>query len=282
MKKCYNIQMRFNRDYRLKIKIGNDLLEIKPPIRISFTGTRSMGTLSNVFDISIYNLSRNTYKRMTKDPDTRAGQFEFNNYTFIFEGGYEDKIGVIFAGQIHVASTVRDGENFITTISAIAGLHDLKYAFISQTVNNVDIPDFVIKKMGITNKGKISSEIAKLKRPKVLLGNAFKILEDTYPEFNVFIDNNSCFILKDGETTTDFIPVVDAGTGLIGTPTRLQQRVNFSTLLNPDIILGGNIDLKATVDDYINGIYNVESIEYSGDNYSNDWQQNITAYNYAK
>lgn len=274
--------MRFNRDYRLKIKIGSDLLEIKHPTRISFTGTRSMGTLSNVFDISIYNLSPDTYKRMTKDPDTRAGQFEFNDYTFIFEGGYENNIGVIFSGQIHVASTIRDGENKITTISAIAGLHDLKYTFISQTINNIDVPDFVIGKMGITNKGKISSEIAKLKRPKVLLGNAFKILEDTYPQYNVFIDNNSCYILKDGETTTDFIPVVDAESGLIDTPTRVQQRINFSTLLNSDITLGGNIELKATVDDYINGIYNVESIEYSGDNYSNNWQQNITAYNYAK
>lgn len=274
--------MRFNRDYRLKIRVGNDLLEIKPPTRISFSGARSMGTLSNVFDISIYNLSRNTYKRMTKDPDTRADQFEFNNYTFIFEAGYEDKMGVIFAGQIHVASTIRDNENFITTISAIAGLHDLKYAFISQTVDNINVAEFVIGKMGITNKGKISSEVAKLKRPKVLLGNAFKILEDTYPEFNVFIDNNSCHILKDGETTTDFIPVVDAESGLIDTPTRLQQRVNFRTLLNSDITLGGNIELKATVDDYINGIYNVESIEYSGDNYSDNWQQNITAYNYAK
>lgn len=273
--------MRFNRDYRLKIKLGDDLLEINPPTRVSFNGVRSMGTLSNVFEISIYNLSPNNYKRMTKDPDTRAGQFEFNDYTFIFEGGYENNIGVIFAGQIHEAKTVRNGENLITTISAIAGLHDLKYSFISQTVSNIDVPDFVIKKMGLTNKGKIS-DVPKLKRPKVLLGNAFKILEDTYPQHNVFIDNNSCYILKDGETTTDFMPVVDASTGLIGTPTRVQQRVNFSTLLNADIVLGGNVDLKATVDDYINGVYNVESIQYSGDNYSDNWLQSITAYNYAK
>lgn len=274
--------MRFNRDYRLRIKLGNDLLEIKPPIRINFTGTRSMGTLSNVFDISIYNLSKSHYKIMTKDADTRAGQFEFNDYTFILEAGYENNLGVIFAGQIHEASTVRDNENYITTISAIAGLHDLKYTFLSQSINNIDVPDFVIGKMGMTNKGKISNKIEKLKRSKVLLGNAFKILEDTYPQYNVFIDNNSCHILEDGETTTDFVPIIDASTGLIGTPVRVQQRINFSTLLNSDITLGGNIDLQATVDDYLDGIYNVESIEYSGDNYSNSWQQNVTAYNYAK
>lgn len=274
--------MRFNRDYKLSIKLGNDLLEIKPPTRVTFTGVRSMGTLSNVFEISIYNLSPTNYKRMTKDPDTRAGQFEFNDYTFIFEGGYENNIGVIFAGQIHEASTVRDGENLITTISAIAGLHDLKYAFISQTISNVRVADFVIDKMGVTKKGKISPEITKLKRPKVLVGNAFKLLEEAYPEMNVFIDNNSCHVLKDGETTTDFMPVVDASTGLIDTPTRVQQRVNFSTLLNSDIVLGGNVELKATVDQYINGIYNVESIEYSGDNWSDNWLQSVTAYNYAK
>jgi len=272
--------MRFNRDYKLSIKLGNDLLEIKPPTRVTFTGTRFMSALS-AFEISIYNLSPSSYKRMTKDPDTRAGQFEFNDYTFIFEGGYENNIGVIFAGQIHEASTVREGVNLITTISAIAGLHDLKYAFISQTISNLSVADFVISKMGVTKKGKISPEITKLKRAKVLLGNAFKILEDAYPEYNVIIDNNTCHILKNGETTTDFIPIVDASTGLIGTPTRVQQRVNFSTLLNSDITLGGNVELKATVDQYINGIYNVESIEYAGDNWSDSWLQNVTAYNYA-
>jgi hypothetical protein len=273
--------MRFNRRYRLRIKLGNDLLEVAPPTRVSFTGTRSMGTLSNVFDISIYNLSPNRYKIMTKDADTRANQFEFDNYTFTFEAGYEDHLGLVFAGQIHEASTRREGVDLITTISAIAGLHDLKHSFISQTINNIRVPDFVIGEMGLTNKGKVS-DIADLKRPKVLLGNAFKILNDSYPDYKVFIDNNTCHIIKEGETTTDLTPVVDASTGLIGTPVRVQQRVSFETLLNSDITLGGNVDLQTTVSEYLNGLYNVESIEYAGDTYSDDWKQNVTAYNYAK
>lgn len=251
---------------------------VEPPTRISFTGTRSRGTNSNVFECSIYNLSPNNYKKLVKDANALPGQFHGNDFTFVFEGGYEDNIGLIFAGQIHEANTVREGVDLITKVKSISGLHDIKHSFTSQSVSHQDITRYLMGNFNLVKEGKVSPSIPQLKRPKVLVGNTYKLLKDTYPDYDVFIDNNKCYVLNKDEVTNELIPIVDASTGLMGTPTRAQLKVVFDTLLNNHIQLGGKIDLQTVISTHLNGEYIVESIDYNGDNHSDNWNQTITTY----
>jgi hypothetical protein len=59
---------------------------------------------------------------------------------------------------------------------------------------------------------------------------------------------------------------------------RQQQKVTFSTLLNPSIRLGGLCRLNSELIDYVNDVYKVQQIEYKGDTRGADWSQKITAF----
>jgi hypothetical protein len=271
--------MKFNRNYKLTISIGGQVLTIQPPLRVDFSGTRSVGQMANTFNVAIFNLSPENYKQLTKDPDTRKNQFENNEYTFRFEAGYGDDLGLIFAGQVFEAKTRRDGVDFITEISSIAGLYDEMYASTFQTIDNRDVAEFLIGEMK-SDKGTVV-DLPKLKRPRVLVGNPLKILRTTHSDKQVFIDNDKVHIIDKVDTTTPFIPVISAETGLISTPTRNVQQVNFDTVLNSQIALGGRVNIQSSTAEYLNGIYRVETIEYRGSNYGGDWLQAVTCFDYS-
>ena len=70
--------------------------------------------------------------------------------------------------------------------------------------------------------------------------------------------------------------MVNSESGLKTVPERDFLRVNFETILNPDIVLGANFKLESEVVPQFNGIYQAIVIAYKGDTEGADWTQNIT------
>jgi len=91
-----------------------------------------------------------------------------------------------------------------------------------------------------------------------------------------YIDNEQLFVIKDTEVTSGLKPVVSAETGLISTPTRDSSLVTFETLMNPTVKIGGLASLKSATAPHLDGIYRIETISYSGDNYGDAWTQTCT------
>ena len=95
----------------------------------------------------------------------------------------------------------------------------LSILLLQKTVGRKDLAiNELLKDLPNTQKGKIT-DIETLTRPKVLVGNTYKILEDMIndEEQDLYIDNEQLNIIKKNEVTSSYIPLVNASSGLINT-----------------------------------------------------------------
>lgn len=261
---------RFGRDYELNILFPNgDLVTILPEINIDFESEKSIQGGLNTSKIQIYNLEENKRNRLVKDiEDTKT------KIIIELKAGYS-KLETIFKGDLIEGNSTRKGADIITTLEIQDGLFDLQNSFTSKTVRG-KITDEILKDMPNTEKGKISSEPTLL-RPRVLVGNSLKLIEENLnKDETYYIDNGTLNILKTNEITSDYAPVVSAETGLIDTPKKSMNEISFKTLLNPQLRIGGLCELISTLDKRLNGLYKIVTIKTSGSYQGSNWEQEVT------
>ena len=284
---------RFNRNYSLEIiTLNNQKITIQPEIRIAFDVTKSVKGSLNNGTIQIYNLSQTNRNLIVKDEDIieedkeKKDKDKENNKTedgtrtlpadymqFELKAGYS-KIETIFKGAISKASSKKVGAEFVTTIEAYDGLYDMQNSYTSKVVKG-NISEQVIKDMPTIKKGKITEQNPLL-RPRVLVGNSFKILEENLAlNETYYVDDGVIHIIKEKEVTSSYIPLVNSETGLLNTPEKLQKEVKFETMMNPLLRIGGLMQLESLYDKRFNGIYKINTIHYTGDYSGSDWKQEV-------
>ena len=262
---------RFNRTYTLEVDIGTRTEIIKPPMRISFEVDKStMGGL-NKARIQLYNIEERKRLALAKDAEQQK------MIPIRLSCGYQDRQELIFKGTIFTGGTERQGPDLVTTIESQDGGFDFSNSFTSRTVEGGRrAVDSALQDMPNTGAGKIT-ERPVLTRPKVLVGNSVQLINEMVgPDETWYIENEQLYIIKDNEVTSRFIPVVSAATGLISTPTRESKLVTFQTLINPTVKIGQRVQLISTTAPYMDGVYRIETITYSGDNYGDAWSQACT------
>jgi hypothetical protein len=274
------------RDFELFVQIDSDTgIEITPPLRIAFDGTKSTDRALNDLHNQIYNLSRehrNKIIRYTKDKDPqknkdkkklteaekKAQKLEEKKdktaiYKIVFRAGY-DHLETIFTGDILEAYTERSGADFITHITGQDGLFDFRSAFTSKTVKG-DAVEAIINDMPRTSKGKVSKRKENV-RYKVLVGNSAKLItEQLFDDEVMFIDNDTLHVLKDNEIVSDIAVDMNSETGLLQAPTKADKLISAQTLMNPAIRVGGLVNLTSIYAPHYNGVYRVETIKFNGD-----------------
>lgn len=260
--------MRFNRQYKLTITLDDVENIFSSDLRIQFEATKSIRGSLNKMTLKIYNLKEANRLKFIKDAEDK------DVIPFSLDVGYGEKIENIYQGTISTAQSERKGSEFITTIESIDGGVDLLNSFTSKTVKGKDTAvNEIVKDFSRITKGKITTQNT-LIRPKVLVGNSINLIAEQLNENETFfIDNEKLYILKINEVVRSFIPVINSATGLLNQPQRANQRVTFKTLLNPSIIIGGQVELKSDTALHLNGVYKVETIKYNGDNYGSEWFQ---------
>ena len=263
---------RFNRTYTLEIDIGTRTEVIKPPMRISFEVDKSIMGGLNKCRIQLYNIEERKRLALAKDAEQNEKRIPLR-----LSVGYQDKQELIFKGTIFTGGTERQGPDLVTTIESQDGGFDFTKSFTSRTVKGGgNAVDAARKDMTNTAEGKIT-ERPVLTRPKVLVGNSAQLINEMVgPGETWYIENEQLFIIKDNEVTSRFIPVVSAATGLISTPTRENKKVTFQTLINPTVKIGRRVKLESTTAPHMDGVYRIETITYSGDNYGDAWSQTCT------
>ena len=86
--------------------------------------------------------------------------------------------------------------------------------------------------MPTVKQGKITEQNPLL-RPRVLVGNSFKLIEQNLEENETFyIDDGVIHIIKDKEVTSSYIPLVSAATGLLNSPDLAEKEIFFETQMN--------------------------------------------------
>ena len=260
---------RFDRDFELSIL---DVV-VKPPLRVVFNATKSVTGGLNKMNLQVYNLKESNRLRIVKDAE------EQKRIPIELKVGYKGSLQTIFKGTVHKGSNDRKGADFISSFECLDGGFDYLASFTSKTVRGKDKAiDAILLDMPNTTKGKLTEQVA-LIRPKVLVGNSIKLIEEALGEDeSYYIDNEQLFIVKAGEVVSSFIPVATASTGLLNTPQRKAQEVSFEILMNPSIIIGGLVDLRSENAPHLNDVYKVRDITFDGDFDGQNWSQLVTCF----
>ena len=263
--------MRFIRDYELVIGVGSQAVIVKPPIKIAFSCDKSISGSLNKMNINIFNLKESNRLAIVKNSEDSDIYIPIQ-----LSVGYKDKLEPLFKGSVHRGENSREGADFVSSIECLDGGVDFINSFTSKTVKSGQ-RDAILADMPNTTKGKMTTPNS-LQRPKVLVGNSAQLLSDTLDDNETwYIDNEQLFVIKDDEVISSYIPVVNAESGLLNTPQNEQYKITFDTMMNPSLKIGGLCRVESKTAPHLNGTYKIETINYSGDNYGNDWKQAVTA-----
>ena len=248
------------------------MVDVVPPLRVSFSASKSIRGGLNKLTIRAYNLNQSNRTAIAKDAEDPSKHIPLS-----FSVGYDGHLKLLFKGTVHRGENFREGADLVTQIECLDGGFDHLNSFTSKTVKGKDAAvDAVLSDMPNTKKGKITNQ-GQLIRPRVLVGSSTNLIDELLDDGETwYIDNERLYIIKKGDVTGSFIPVISAETGLINTPTREMYLITFDTILNPSIRIGGLCEMKSQLAPQYNGIYKVETIVYNGDNYGSDWKQSIT------
>ena len=262
---------RFGRNYVLVITVDGRNVVITPPRQIVFDAMKSIRGGLNKMNIQITNLPESLRLALAKDAEQRKVM------PIGLSVGYQDRIELVFQGTVHTGGNSRQGPDILTSLECLDGGEDFLHSFTARTVEGGRRAiDAALEDMPNTSTGKIT-ERPPLTRPKVLVGNSVRLIDDMVgPGETWYIDNEQLYVIKDDEVTSRLVPIVSAETGLISTPTRESQLVTFESLMNPTVKIGGLASLKSATAPHLDGIYRIETIAYSGDNYGEAWVQTCT------
>lgn len=208
--------------------------------RIKFSVDKQSETTPNKAKIGIYNLSQ----------DTR-NLFEKENVIVFLKAGYEGSLSTIFFGDLNKGQHDSSGADIITNIECGDGELAIKNAIV-----NIGL------KAGATNRQAISAAIEQLNLTRgfsediplktylngfTFSGRAEKLLTDLLKQVNLTwnIQDGELIIIGPSSVTTQDAVLITPSTGLIGSPTKTPQGVEFSCLLNPAIRPGRAIKLES-------------------------------------
>lgn len=239
---------------------------------IAYTIERSLKRTPNKASIKVWNLS----------PSNRARISQLKTVPVTLEVGYTGDTTLIFRGDLRQTTHVRNGADYITTISSGDGEKKLRTArltrnFPRNTAVN-DVIKYVGQQLGVgtgnLNKlvgaglQKVSS---RFRGPLALNGNAGDILARLTHSAGLeySIQDGNLQILAIGKALAGTAIVLRPSTGLIGSPARGSKGiVKTRSLIIPDFVPGRKIRIESSE---VVGDYRCEKCKYIGNTASNDW-----------
>jgi len=266
---------KFGRNYELSIGVdvvdrsATNTITIALPFTIEFDITRNVLTSANVCQIKIFNLNEKTRNKI------RFNFFNTGEYRpIILKAGYGSGVlPVIFTGNISQAWSVRDGVNFVTTIECYDGgwafaTSKARAQFEAGTITKQQI-ESLAETMSQYNvsKGAIGDYPNVSTRAASYSGNTMEIINQLSGN-GAYIDNGSVHCLGNSECTEGGIALIDASSGLLGTPVLERTLLTFDMLFEPGVIVGQKIKLESLTNSSVNS----SSMDSSGKTINGDYK----------
>lgn len=262
----------FGLQYRLAVGLGALAAVIESPIRCKFDISKSAdGSTPNKAKFQVYGLAPNTRQKIVKNPTDQK-------YVPVsLEIGYEDKLAMIFKGNVDRSFVQRDGADVFVDMECLDGGFDLLNTFITKTVDtNQIVIDQIVEEMPNTSQGKLTPR-TDIIRPRVINGRALDVIKATIREGESwYIDNEQLFIMKRNEVVARFAPLVSAQTGLLSIQDDIQE-ITFTAIINPSLRLGGLCKIESSYAPHLDGVYKITAIAYKGDTRGSDRIMTATA-----
>lgn len=289
--------MKFGRSYQMAVA-GNYGTAFGPDVMVQFPTTLELEVTHHIFasansaTFSLYNLS-----------ETNQGLISFNQFLkphaarLMLNAGYISQVAlglagapsqlpVIFDGFVNIAYTERRGPDLVTQINAFdngdistggpAAYFDFKNAYTAPqgaTVFTI-FPELVRRLSGGVKVGAISlagSNIPDpLARPWTFNGSVWKALENlsnTIPGSHVYIEHNKCYLLGQNATlpqTSNTLVTIESETGLLGIPRYTGPTIMVTTIFEPSLHVGSQVELKSGVNKRANGPCKIVAYTHRG------------------
>jgi len=281
------VARQYKRAYDLTIIPQDGEARVIRDLRINFEITKSILSFPNLCRLNIYNPNEDTLAALQK---------KFTK--IVINAGYEGDVRLLFKGEIRNVFQNRAGVDRLITIYAGDGERDWQNATFNKTfTENVTISsaiEEVLKSFEEVTVGVVNGlpQVADKLRGQTLSGSSKDILDQFADEygFDWSIQDGEVIITPvESPLEGDEAVLVNAATGMIGSPTVTEIGADVTTLLNPrmlpnkafkiesvnaDIQLGNLFfrDIKRTTAE---GTYKIQEVTFKGDSREGDWVSSV-------
>lgn len=273
---------RLDRYVKLTIEIGKMVKVYENSLKIEFNVTKVGEGIGGKATIKITGLN-------IDDMDSLAKTFSYKNknharYNSVtLDVGMTNNHGVIYAGNIITVSTDVTKPDYMISLectTAMAARYLPKPTSLKQT-NTKEVAQKVADSFGVglDYQAKNSYEMGNYIYDGVAY-DELNYLRKKYP-LECFIDDGMLIVIDEGKERhkgTSQVPLIDAESGLIGTPSLTLQGLKMTSILRPDVKVLGRIKVVSNKMPSINGIYSLRQITYVGSNRGKDWKMDMEVY----
>jgi hypothetical protein len=281
------VARQYKRAYDLTITPTDGDARVIKDLRINFEITKSILSFPNLCRLNIYNPNEDTLAALQ------------NKFTkIVLNAGYEGDVKLLFKGEVRNVFQNRAGVDRLITVYAGDGERDWQNATFNKTfTENVTISaaiEEVLKSFEEVTVGVVNGlpQVADKLRGQTLSGSSKDILDQFAEEygFDWSIQDGEVIITPvESPLEGDEAVLVNAATGMIGSPTVTEIGADVTTLLNPrmlpnrafqiesvnaDIQLGNLFfrDVKRTTAE---GTYKIQEVTFKGDSREGDWVSSV-------
>lgn len=232
-------------------------------LRVKFRSIKNEESKPNTMELEIYNLS-----------ETTRTSLEGKKTSIILEAGYEDTTEVIFTGNITKVVHEKDGPDIASKIELADGGNKYRNARISKGIppgaKITQAIDELIKAMDLTKGPIIGIPKGQYANGLTMQGLAKDRLDEICKSNGLrwSIQDGSIQIIPEKKTTLDSVVIVSPDTGLIGSPNKTKNGIEFKTLLQPVLKPGKRVKMESR---FINGIFKISTVNHSGDSQEGDF-----------
>lgn len=284
----------FNRDFALKI--GKWALETRPAsqnkgedaqakisLDLDFTIEKTIAKEPNTAEIVLYNLREDHRK-------TLAEACKPNSMTVLpisIEAGYVGSREMLFVGDIEIASSRREGSNWMTRIEARDGGNKYASKRFSKAYGPMTSLAPILKDVVLAwgiGAGNLFTMISQNSRGLNIYYNGVSVegrVSDIVDKFLCSagfawsIQDGSLQVRHPGKPNSEPTVLLSASSGLIGSPEVGEKgKISAVSLLQGSIRPGRRVSLKSET---VTGVFVVERVTYSGAKYQQEWYASFDA-----
>jgi len=281
------VARQYKRVYDLTITPDTGESRVISDLRVTFEITKSILSFPNLARIVIYNPNQDTLSALQK---------KFTK--LVLNAGYEGDVRLLFKGEIRNVFQSKNGVDRLVTVYAGDGERDWQNASFNKTFTesvsiSAAIRD-VISTFEEVTVGVVEGlpTVADKLRGQTLSGSSKDILDGFAEEygFDWSIQDNEVVIIPLEEALEgDEAVLINAATGMIGSPTLTEIGADVTTLLNPRLLPNraykiesvnvdvqlGNLFFRDVNKTNAEGLYKVQEVIFKGDSREGDWLSSV-------
>lgn len=241
-------------------------------LRVAFSIEKSSESTPNQARISVYNMNSDSRSFVEQKGATAELKVGYSPL------GLEPTLQSIFSGDAGKVKSERNGADWVTTFElgdAQKKLAEVK--FDKSFEKGITLKDAITDVAGSFGLAvnQIEGVAEKTFKSGLTLSGGSKQIMD-----QLVSDGGAEWSVQDGEvkvigpqqTTGEEVIIISPQTGLINSPIKRDDGVEFTSLLIPSIRPGRRIEIRSRL---VNGVYRVRKVIFSGDTFEGDFNAKV-------